>query len=192
MAQNGENLAQAVDVALDLFWRHGYDNASMQELVEATGLNRYALYTRFGSKRDLFLAALDAYFADAKGRLEALVAANPDRPISALRQFQHQNVADMADERAGCMICSVAVEMAQEDEKIGERVKAIFDESLETFQRLLEMGRAAGELRDGIDPATGAQILLSSMLALGSRARAGLSKDELLAACDAAYDTLIG
>ena len=45
----------ALDGAVRRFWRHGY---------AATGLPRQSIYKRFGSKRDLFLRALDHYEAD--------------------------------------------------------------------------------------------------------------------------------
>ena len=43
------------------FWKEGWRDTTPQRLVEATGLSRSSLYATFGSKKGLFLAALDLY-----------------------------------------------------------------------------------------------------------------------------------
>ena len=48
----------ALDGAMRLFWRVGYEAASLPDLEAATGLARSSLYNAFGSKRDLYLKAL--------------------------------------------------------------------------------------------------------------------------------------
>lgn len=52
---------QVLDRAVELFWRKGYEATSIQDLVEAMGIQRGSLYAAFGSKQDLFLAVLDRY-----------------------------------------------------------------------------------------------------------------------------------
>ncbi len=52
---------QALDRAMELFWRKGYEATSVQDLVEHMGINRFSLYDTFGSKHELFMAALDRY-----------------------------------------------------------------------------------------------------------------------------------
>ena len=50
-----------LDQAMAVFWRNGYQGTSIQDLVEATGVNRGSLYATFGDKCGLFLAVLDHY-----------------------------------------------------------------------------------------------------------------------------------
>ena len=52
---------QALDRALEVFWRKGYEGASISELTEAMGINRPSLYAAFGNKEALFRKALDRY-----------------------------------------------------------------------------------------------------------------------------------
>jgi AcrR family transcriptional regulator len=52
----------ALDAALEVFWRQGYEGTSLAELTEAMGINRPSLYASFGNKEQLFGAALDRYF----------------------------------------------------------------------------------------------------------------------------------
>jgi TetR/AcrR family transcriptional regulator, transcriptional repressor for nem operon len=52
---------EALDKAMLLFWKKGYNDTSIDNLVSFTGVSRYGLYGTFGSKHDLFLASLDNY-----------------------------------------------------------------------------------------------------------------------------------
>jgi len=52
---------EALDKAMTVFWRKGYAETSYDDLVSETGVSRKGLYTVFGDKEDLFLAALRHY-----------------------------------------------------------------------------------------------------------------------------------
>ncbi|GAA4760337.1 TetR/AcrR family transcriptional regulator [Citricoccus nitrophenolicus] len=53
-----------VRAARTLFWRQGYEDASVPDLERATGLSRSSLYNTFGSKRGLFDAAVESYLEE--------------------------------------------------------------------------------------------------------------------------------
>jgi AcrR family transcriptional regulator len=55
------DIDQALDRALMLFWRKGYEGTTLPELTRAMGINRPSLYAAFGSKERLFRKALDRY-----------------------------------------------------------------------------------------------------------------------------------
>jgi AcrR family transcriptional regulator len=57
------DIERALDQALRVFWRHGYEGASLAELTAAMGINRPSLYAAFGNKEKLFRRALDHYAA---------------------------------------------------------------------------------------------------------------------------------
>ncbi|GEM_PF-1624296 len=56
------DLEKALDNAMEIFWKRGYENASMAELASSTGLNRGAIYSLFKDKEGLFKDALDNYY----------------------------------------------------------------------------------------------------------------------------------
>jgi AcrR family transcriptional regulator len=70
MAERGRPRAfdeeEVLDVAMRLFWEHGFDGTSMSELTEAMGINRRSVYAAFGNKEALFTAALERYLAGVK------------------------------------------------------------------------------------------------------------------------------
>src|ERR1700693_4126605 len=55
------DLDQALDRALQVFWRKGYEGTSLADLTGAIGINRPSLYAAFGDKETLFRKALDRY-----------------------------------------------------------------------------------------------------------------------------------
>src|SRR4051812_12955618 len=55
------NVEEALDAALLVFWRHGYEGASVAALASAMGINGPSLYAAFGDKESLFAKALDRY-----------------------------------------------------------------------------------------------------------------------------------
>ncbi|BCJ58121.1 hypothetical protein Jiend_15430 [Micromonospora endophytica] len=73
MAQRGRPRSFDRDVALrramEVFWRHGYQGASMTALTAAMGINSPSLYAAFGSKEALFRAAVALYnTTEGRGR----------------------------------------------------------------------------------------------------------------------------
>ena len=69
-----------IDEAVDLFWRRGCDAVSIQDIVDALGLNRGSLYTTYGDKEQLWLRALGRY-CDLRNARLAELNADPAAPV---------------------------------------------------------------------------------------------------------------
>jgi AcrR family transcriptional regulator len=61
-------IGEALDGVMDVFWRQGYEGASMQDIEAATGLNKQSLYRIFPDKRAMYLAALERYEAKRRAK----------------------------------------------------------------------------------------------------------------------------
>jgi AcrR family transcriptional regulator len=66
---------EVLEKALPVFWRHGFSDTSVQELEQATGVNKSGLYSEFAGKEDLFLASLRYYLST--GQRKKLLAVEP-------------------------------------------------------------------------------------------------------------------
>ena len=66
---------EALDKAIAVFWRQGYEGASMADLTKAMGINSPSLYACFGSKEGLFKAVLERYDQRRNSFMESVVAA---------------------------------------------------------------------------------------------------------------------
>ena len=79
------NRNEVLDRAMEVFWRYGYQATSIQDLVEATGVNRGSLYTTFGDKCGLFIAVLDHYSEHiARPTMAELSNPDPRRAIEGM------------------------------------------------------------------------------------------------------------
>lgn len=102
--------AQALDAALAVFWRNGYQGASLSELTESMGLTKPSLYAAFGNKEQLYLAALQRYREQQLVQHTEALASEPDLK-KAMRKFL-RSVATMltAEELpGGCMVVNSVV-----------------------------------------------------------------------------------
>ena len=72
--------------AMQVFWERGYEATSMQDLVDCMGINRFSLYSTFGDKHQLFLAALARYRDKVVARLVDELEWS-DAGLAAIRQF---------------------------------------------------------------------------------------------------------
>ena len=68
------NREGVLDRAIPVFWKHGFANTTVQDLEQATGVNKSGLYTEFKDKEDLFLASLERY---AQTRGAEILTAQP-------------------------------------------------------------------------------------------------------------------
>ena len=162
MARHREFDHDAVlDKAMDLFWERGYGATSIQDLVEATGVNRASMYGTFGNKQRLFLAALDHYVSKiSASRLEQLRA--PGSAKVALRSY-FEGMVDFArrdGRRLGCLLTNSAVEIAPHDAGIAESLRASFGTVEEVLFEVIRRGQAQGEFGADKDPRELARFLV--------------------------------
>lgn len=77
-------MGSVVDAALDAFGRHGYAGASLSQIAEAAGLTKATVVHHFGSKEELWKAAVDALFASVDARMAARQAELPEPLVPRL------------------------------------------------------------------------------------------------------------
>ncbi|WP_326668615.1 helix-turn-helix domain-containing protein [Streptomyces canus] len=152
----------ALQAALELFWRRGYEATSMSDLVEHLGVGRASIYATFGSKHELYLRALDRY--DRAG-LPPIVRelSQPGPALPAVRAVVRRYATEAADEqlrRNGCMVTNAAAELAPHDPAAARHVERNWDQLETVLHSALVRAQAQGELPMDRDPLTLARMLL--------------------------------
>lgn len=180
----------AVSAAQEVFWRNGYDDTSVAQLVTATGLNRYALYNRFGGKLELFLAVLDAYHAERRDFFLTGLNDPNVAPIDAVGNVFRFAIAEMANRKAGCLICNIASEAADDEEVIRDIIQSYLAQIRNAYHLALERARERGELNPVITPEEGVDLLLALKLGIGAHARNGASCEALMGIFNAAIKVI--
>ena len=168
----------ALAQAMSAFWRFGYSATSLDQLSDATDMNRPSLYAAFGDKRALYLQTLDRYTERSKeGIAKAL---DPQLSLAeGLQRFYDSALASYlpsGDPARGCYLIGTAVTEALGDEEVRTRLAS----ALREFERMLEMrirqAREDGEIDAKADPQALAMIASAVLHTLAIRSRAGESR----------------
>lgn len=127
----------ALDEALVLFWRKGYQATSLADLLEAMAIGRSSFYAAFVDKRSLFVECLDLFAQRTqdivtRGRVEL-------SPLDALQRFFVRGFAGTrrAKPEWGCMLVNTVLEMKGVDDDLSARASTHMDEMHALFERCL-------------------------------------------------------
>jgi TetR/AcrR family transcriptional regulator, transcriptional repressor for nem operon len=150
------------------FWARGYAATSIRELVEATEVVPKSLYAEFGSKEELFLAAIDTYVAAESARIREHLARPPlglERLHAYYRQYDRLTSTD------GCLLVNSLAESASSPPAALARVHAFFDWLQDMYRQNLAAALGDGSLAIGsdIDSLAAALVAFDQGLAIASR-----------------------
>ncbi|MGX1267209.1 TetR/AcrR family transcriptional regulator [Streptomyces phaeoluteigriseus] len=152
----------ALQSALELFWRRGYEATSVADLVEHLGIGRASIYATFGSKHDLYLKALDRY-AEMRDPLLLVELSQPGPALPAVRAVVRRFATEAASpERRldGCFVTNTAAELAPHDSEAARRVEISWEHLETPLHSALVRAQAQGELSEDRDPRALARMLL--------------------------------
>lgn len=176
------------------FWDAGYSGASLEDLTEATGMNKPSLYGAFGNKHALYMTVLEQY--RAMGREAMREALSYELPLAdALRRVYTRaiEIYTAGDQGArGCFLIGTAATEAVLDRKIrrtfADGLHELDDQLEARFAHALEHG----ELKSGIGAGDLARVACGIMNSLALRARAGDLRAALEATAEAGVRLLCG
>ena len=165
-----------LDRAIELFWRRGYEGASMAKLLEYMGISRQSLYDTFGDKHRLFLAAVDRYCVNLRSEFERIVSAQASGSAGIRAGFDwvRSEVVDHPEHRS-CLMANSALELGQRDPELRARVAEHLREIEEVFFTALERD-TVGEFNGDRNNRALARFLTNSMHGLGVLSRGGASQ----------------
>src|ERR1700676_1769754 len=153
------DLDEALDRALQVFWRKGYEGASLSDLTKAVGVNRPSLYAAFGDKKALFRKALDRYLTGPAGYTqEALKEPTARAVIERLLQ----GAADLNTaprNPGGCLMVQGALVCSEEGDSIRQELIACRAAGEAALRRRFQRARSAPDPPAGTHPADLARYL---------------------------------
>lgn len=137
---------EVLDRAMAVFWERGYEATSIQDVVEATGLNRGSLYATFSDKKQLFLAVL-ARYADRFGIPLLAELADPDPRRAVERMFEAilRRTSDPTRPR-GCLITNTALECPRSGDDISRTIAAWVGQHESALYQVLLRAQSEGSL----------------------------------------------
>jgi len=169
----------ALDRAMTVFWKNGYEGASMSDLTAAMGINSPSLYACFGNKEGLFRAVLERYEERRKTFMEYVLAASDMNEMAS--RYLH-GVADFAADTSGknppgCLLLQSGLSCGEES--IPDELARHRAEKEKALRGRLEAARKKGELAKSADPASLARYLMTVSNGICVQAASGASAKEL-------------
>lgn len=164
---------RALNAAMRVFWKHGYDNASCEQLLDAMGINAGSMYASFGDKRALYEKAFDVYcqtkFAGLLGILNG-----DGSPLENVRKVVNCWV-NM--DCKGCLVMNTLIEFGSESKGVGRLAKNVVGRLRKEFEEKLTAAKETGELAKTANPAELAAFLVNTAQGLNVSAQAGVGKE---------------
>lgn len=164
----------ALNAAMDLFWRKGYENTTMQDLLDTMQLSKSSLYQAFGSKQALFERCMTRYGDFMIGQLRAALDDAPSG-VAFIRQFL-ESVLDEARgtcEARGCLVLNTANEFARRNPQIAVAVSQGLNRFHGVLMTAVERAQQEGDISPERNSSMLATYLVSSMSGLKTMSKAG-------------------
>jgi AcrR family transcriptional regulator len=174
------DLNQAIDQALDVFCRNGYEGASVTDLTEAMGINPPSLYAAFGNKEGLFRKALDRYVQQRTGFWNEALNAPTARGM--IEQLLYDTTDFLTEERdtPGCLLVKGALSCSDTTNAIRKELTLRRTAGEVAIRERLERAKKSGELPADINPADFARYIATVLEGMAVQAAGGASHRELL------------
>ena len=173
------DIDRALDRALAVFWRKGYEGASLSDLTKAVGVNRPSLYAAFGDKEALFRKVLDRYL---KGPAAYTQEALREPTARAVVERLLQGAADLnAAPRnpGGCLMVQGALASGDASDSIRQELVACRAAGEAALRRRFQRAKSERDLPADTDPADLARYLATIIYGMAVQAAGGASRGEL-------------
>ena len=169
--------------AMEVFWEHGYEGASLSELTAAMGVNAPSLYAAFGCKEALFREAVQLY-----EQQEGVMVADAPTAREAVAGLLRAGALAYTEpgKPAGCMVVLAATTYTPKTEGIRDHLSERRRAANQQLRRRLEQGVADGDLPPGVDTGALADYFTTVLNGMSTEARDGVGRAGLLAVADAA------
>jgi AcrR family transcriptional regulator len=175
----------ALDLALHVFWRKGYEGASMADLTEAMGITKPSLYAAFGNKEDLFRKALDRYVDGPGGYFRTGLEKATAR--EAVEHILYESVEAVTDPRnPGCLAVQGALCCGDAAETIKQELMARRSKSEGDLRLRFTRALAEGDLPADADAGDLARYVSAILQGMAVQAAGGAPREQLRKLADMA------
>jgi len=169
----------ALDQAMEVFWRHGYEGATIAQLTEAMGINPPSLYACFGNKEGLLKAALDRYTKLRGVWMDEVVAAPTARDVA---ERMLMGIAEKQTDPAnppGCLLVQGGIACGTGSENVPFELAAHRARNEDQLRDRFIRAKAEGDLKESADPAALARYVSAVSVGMGVMASSGADREAL-------------
>lgn len=166
--------------ALEVFWKRGYEPASIAELCQAMAINPPSLYATFGNKAQLFIEAVQYYEKTYWEKPSQAFMAEPNL-LHGIDTFFRESARILLapDSPCGCMVVLAAINISENAQEVIAAIRTMRDASKQMFADRLLKAIQDKQLPADTDISALAGALNTMLEGLSLQARDGLSLSEL-------------
>lgn len=175
------------------FYRNGFQGGSLNQIVEAAGTTKGALFHHFSGKQALGYAVVDEFIEPLLLQRWLNPLLNSSDPIADLKQAFRRFVKEDMDSGAwvqGCPLNNLAQEMSPLDEGFRTRIDKLYTVWRKGFATALANGVKAGTVREDVTPRAVAAMLVAGQMGIWGTGKSSQSKAVMTQATDALCDYL--
>jgi AcrR family transcriptional regulator len=188
----GFNEDDALERAMHVFWRKGFEGASLNDLTAAMGIRPASLYKAFGNKRALFEKALERYLAGPVAFVHD--ALNEPTAFAVAGRILRRTAGFLTEGRSrnGCMTIQAALAGGVEGAPIRRKLIALRVKEQDALRRRFERAKSEGDLPNNAGAADLARFVTAIYQGMTVQAINGASREDLLRLVDTALLTWPG
>ncbi|MEO3747615.1 TetR/AcrR family transcriptional regulator [Plantactinospora sp. B5E13] len=179
----------ALDRALEVFWRQGYEGTSLTDLTTAMGINKPSLYSAFGNKEELFGKVLARYLEGPGSYAATALDAPTGREVIRLLIHGAVDLTAGQDAPQGCLCVKSVHAGGPDSEPVRRDAVAVRKAGETALRRRLEQ---ADDLPTGYSPADLAALVHTISDGIAVQAAAGRTRNELSRVAETALRALLG
>ncbi|QYN37004.1 TetR/AcrR family transcriptional regulator [Pseudonocardia sp. DSM 110487] len=180
----GFDAEEALERALIVFWRQGYDGASLTDLTEAMGITRPSMYAAFGNKEELFRKVLDRYTEGPGGYVARALEEPTARAVAAALLNGTVRATTRPGYPTGCLSVQGALATGDPGCRARDVLTAWRNYAGSCIADRFRRAVAEGDLPPGTDPDRLARYVATLSYGISVQAASGVGRDELQQVAD--------
>jgi AcrR family transcriptional regulator len=177
---------QALDRALKVFWRKGYQGATLPDLTKAMGINRPSLYAAFGNKESLFRKAIDRYLAGPASHVASALNESTARGVVERLLLGSIDMATDPRYPRGCFMVQGALACGDAADCLRKEMARQRAAAQTALRKRFERAIREKDLPSGTNPADLARYVATVTQGIAVQAAGGATRAELRRIADIA------
>jgi AcrR family transcriptional regulator len=169
----------ALDAAMQVFWKKGYEGASLSDLTAAMHIERPSLYATFGNKEALFRKVLDRYTCTVGGfAMESLNEPTARAAVERLLMGTADSFTN-SHNQPGCLTMQVVLSGGDDSERIRHELNRRRGRAQTALRKRLKRAKFEGDLPADADPAGLARYVFTVSQGMAVQAKDGATRAQL-------------
>jgi len=173
------NEQEVLHDAVELFWKKGFNQTSIQDVVDHIGINRASLYETYLDKEGLYKESFYLYRETIQKQIEYIFSTETTIK-KGFKQFSKYFIFELLSKKNGCLISNAFAELLPSDNR--EIEKTLNQTSLmwlTIIEDLLKKAKKNNELKKNINIKETSHFIYSTILGTSILSKTNIQQKKL-------------